>query len=102
MMIDYESVAAGAYQVVDARTADQFDQGHIPGAVNIDYHRVMEGSWLRSDSDLAGIFADLDEDKPVAVYTKNGGTASIVWFALKLQGRDAGLYTWNDWLSHRG
>ena len=101
MMADYESVAAGVYQVVDARTPDQFNLGHIPGAVNIDYHRVMEGSWLKSDSNLAGIFADLDEDKPVAVYTKNGGTASIVWYALELQGRDARLYTWNDWLGHR-
>lgn len=101
LMADYESVAAGVYQVVDARTPDQFNQGHIPGAVNIDYHRVMEGSWLKSDSALAGIFADLDEDKPVAVYTKNGGTASIVWYALELQGHDARLYTWNDWLGHR-
>jgi thiosulfate/3-mercaptopyruvate sulfurtransferase len=101
LMADYEAVAAGVYQVVDARTPDQFNQGHIPGAVNIDYHQVMEGSWLKSDSTIAGIFADLDEDKPVAVYTKNGGTASIVWYALKLQGRDARLYTWNDWLGHR-
>ena len=102
MMADYESVAAGVYQVVDARTADQFRAGHIPGAVNIDYHRVMAGSWLKSDSALAEIFADLQEDKPVAVYTKNGGAASIVWYALKLQGHDARLYTWNDWLSHGG
>ncbi|MGB3943639.1 MAG: rhodanese-like domain-containing protein [Methanothrix sp.] len=102
LMADYEAVSAGVYQVVDARTPDQFNQGHIPGAVNIDYHQVMEGSWLKSDSDLAEIFADLQEDKPVAVYTKNGGAASIVWYALKLQGHDARLYTWNDWLSHRG
>lgn len=101
LMADYGSVADGVYQVVDARTADQFRAGHIPGAVNIDYHRVIEGSWLKSDSDLAEIFADLDEDKPVAVYTKNGGAASIVWYALELQGHDASLYTWNDWLDHR-
>jgi len=102
LLADYESVAAGVYQVVDARTPDQFKAGFIPGAVNIDYHRVVEGSWLKGDSALAGIFADLDEDKPVAVYTKNGGAASIVWYALKLQGRDARLYTWNDWRSHQG
>ena len=101
LMADYGSVAAGVYQVVDARTPDQYKAGHIPGAVNIDYHRVIEGSWLKSDSDLAEIFADLDEDKPVAVYTKNGGAASIVWYALELRGRDASLYTWNDWLDHR-
>jgi thiosulfate/3-mercaptopyruvate sulfurtransferase len=102
LLADYESVASGVYQVVDARTRDQFKAGFIPGAVNIDYHRVVEGSWLKSDSALAGIFADLDEDKPVAVYTKNGGAASIVWYALELQGRDARLYTWNDWRSHQG
>lgn len=101
LMVDYEAVAGGEFLVVDARTPDQFNLGHIDGAINIDYRRVMEGSWLKGDSALAEIFADLEEDQTVAVYTKNGGTASIVWYALKLQGRDARLYTWNDWLSHR-
>jgi thiosulfate/3-mercaptopyruvate sulfurtransferase len=101
LLADYESVAGGELQAVDARTPDQFGAGHIDGAINIDYNRVIETGWIRDDSALAEIFADLEKDRPVAVYTKNGGQASIVWYALMLQGYDAKLYTWNDWLSHQ-
>lgn len=101
LLADYEAVAGGEVQVVDARDPDQFDAGHIDGAVNIDYNRVIENGWIKDGSALAEIFADLELDRPVVVYTKNGGQASIVWYALMLQGYDARLYTWNDWLSHQ-
>jgi thiosulfate/3-mercaptopyruvate sulfurtransferase len=101
LLADYEAVAVGEVQVVDARTPDQFDAGHIDGAINIDYNRVIENDWIKDDPALAEIFADLELDRPVVVYTKNGGQASIVWYAMMLQGYDARLYTWNDWLSHQ-
>jgi len=101
LLADYESVVSGQFVVVDARTPDQFGEGHIDGALNIDFNRVIDGSWIKDDSALAEIFADLDPDRPVAVYSKNGGTASIVWYALTLQGRDVKLYTWNDWVIHK-
>lgn len=101
LLADYESVASGQFVVVDARTPDQFGAGHIDGAINIDYNRVMADSWIRDDAALAEIFGALDPDRPVVVYSKNGGTASIVWYALTLQGRDVKLYTWNDWLIHK-
>jgi thiosulfate/3-mercaptopyruvate sulfurtransferase len=101
LLADYESVASGQFVVVDARTPDQFGAGHIVGAINIDYNRVMAGSWIREDAALEEIFASLGADRPVVVYSKNGGTASIVWYALTLQGRDVKLYTWNDWLIHK-
>jgi len=101
LLADYDDVAGGEFQVVDARVADQFAAGHIDGAINIDYNRVIENGWIKDSSDLAEIFVDLKKDRPVAVYTKNGGQASIVWYALMLQGYDASLYTWNDWLRHQ-
>lgn len=101
LLADYEAVAGGEVQVVDARDPDQFDAGHIDGAVNIDYNRVIENGWIKDGSALAEIFADLELDRLVVVYTKNGGQASIVWYALMLTGYDARLYTWNDWLGHQ-
>lgn len=101
LLADYEAVAGGEFQVVDARVADQFAAGHIDGAINIDYNRVIDNGWIKDSSVLAEIFVDLKKDRPVAVYTKNGGQASIVWYALMLQGYDASLYTWNDWLRHQ-
>ncbi|WP_081472303.1 sulfurtransferase [Methanothrix harundinacea] len=101
LLADYESVASGQFVVVDARTPDQFGEGHIDGALNIEFNRVIDDSWIKDDSALAEIFADIDPDRPVAVYSKNGGTASIIWYALTLQGRDVKLYTWNDWVIHK-
>jgi thiosulfate/3-mercaptopyruvate sulfurtransferase len=101
LLEDYETVASGEVQVVDARIPDQFAAGHIDGAVNIDYNQVIENGWIKDGSALAEIFADLEKERPVAVYTKNGGQASIVWYALMLQEYDASLYTWNDWLGHQ-
>jgi len=101
LLADYDSVAAGEFEVVDARTPDQFAAGHIDGAVNIDFNTMIDGGWIKDDPALAEIFADLEVDRPIAVYTKNGGQASIVCYALILQGRDARLYTWNDWLRHQ-
>jgi thiosulfate/3-mercaptopyruvate sulfurtransferase len=98
LLADYESISGGEFVVVDARSPDQFAAGHIEGAINIDYNRVIEGDWIKDDSALSEIFIDLNEDLPVVVYTENGGQASIVWYALMLQGYDARLYTWNDWL----
>jgi thiosulfate/3-mercaptopyruvate sulfurtransferase len=101
LLADYEVVAGGELQVVDARTPDQFAAGHIDGAINIDFNRVIEDGWIKDGTALADIFADLEVGRPIAVYTKNGGQASIVWYALMIQGYDAKLYTWNDWLSHQ-
>ena len=101
LLADYEAVAGGEVQVVDARVADQFAAGHIKDAINIDYNRVIEDGWIKDGSALSEIFSDLETDRPVAVYTKNGGQASIVWYALTLLGYDARLYTWNDWLGHQ-
>ena len=101
LLANYEAIAGGELQVVDARVPYQFGAGHIDGAINIDYNRVIENDWIKGDSALAEIFVNLEKDRPVAVYTKNGGQASIVWYALTLQGYDARIYTWNDWLSHQ-
>ncbi len=101
LLADYESVASGEFLIVDARTPDQFVSGHIDGAVNIDFNKVVQGDWIKDDSALSEIFIDLDSDRPIAVYSENGGEASIVWYALQHSGYDARLYTWNDWLRHQ-
>ncbi len=101
LLADYESVAAGEFVIVDARTPDKFAAGHIDGAVNIDYSRVIDGDWIKDDSALTEIFIDLDPERPVVVYSDDVREASIVWSALQHLGYDARLYTWNDWLRHQ-
>lgn len=87
-------------QIVDSRTFDAFGQGSIPGALNIPYDSVLENGRLKDEAELASVFAGLTKDKPVVVYANTEFKASMVWFALRMMGYDARIYTWNDWLKN--
>lgn len=50
-------------QVVDVRKADEFANGHLAGAVQIDYFK----------KDFKSQVAKLDKNKPVFVYCASGG-----------------------------
>ena len=49
-------------QIIDTRTPEEFSEGHIPGAVNID---------IDSEEFTAKV-AELDKSRPVAVYCRGG------------------------------
>lgn len=100
LLATYDYVMSGVAQLVDARSADEFQAAHIPGAVNIESSSVLSNGRLKNASELGPLF-NLDHDRPVVVYSLNGGQASLVWFALSSMGYDARLYTWLDWLDHQ-
>ncbi len=56
---------------------------------------------IKPHADLQKVFAGLQKDRPVVVYTNIGVEASLVWFALNLSGYDARLYSWRDWLENQ-
>lgn len=56
-------IAEGKVVIVDVRTADEFKQGHIPGAKNID---IM-------GDDFEKRLAALDKTKPTLVHCQAGG-----------------------------
>lgn len=58
-----EAVASGDVQLVDVRTQREFAQGHIPGALQIDY---MQRSTFYEQ------FEYLDKEKPVYIYCLHG------------------------------
>jgi len=101
LLADYDGVAAGRYQLVDARTFQEFAADKITGAVNIDYSAVLANGRMKSGEELAAVFAGLDKADPVVVYSNAGARASMVWYALQLSGYDSSLYTWNDWEAKR-
>ena len=53
-------------QLIDVRTPGEFDQGHIPNAVNYD--------WRGNDFDEQ--IKNLDKTKPVLVYCQSGGRSA--------------------------
>ena len=95
---DYDYVRGGSAQIVDARIMHEFGMGSIPGAINIPYENVLVNSSIKDESRLAPVFAFLDKNRPVVVYTNTGLKASVVWFALTMQGFDARLYSYENYI----
>ena len=64
-------------QLVDVRTAPEYVEGHIKGAVLID---------VSSNDFLDRALASLDKEKPVAVYCRSGARSSFAAQMLRKQG----------------
>jgi thiosulfate/3-mercaptopyruvate sulfurtransferase len=93
---------------VDARTEAEFSEGHIPGAVNINYPlnaaEAPPRLWLPED-DLLALYENhgVTPDKLVIPYCSSGVRSAVTAFTLHLIGFDrVALYTgsWNEWDTH--
>ena len=101
--------------LIDARAPEQFEgkvsaaarAGHIPGAVNVPYPRLVDpasGTFL-PDDELARVFREAGVDparlpREVVVYCNGGVTCTVPMNALRMLGRDdVGVYdgSWNEW-----
>lgn len=84
-------IAEGKVTVVDVRTSEEFSEGHIKGAQNID---IMS-------KDFATKLGELDKTKPVLVHCQAGGrsTRSLPTFEklgfTEIIHLDGGM---NDWV----
>lgn len=97
LLATYEYVSSGLPQIIDARSATEYQAGSIPGSVNMPYDRVLDGKKIKGKDALQELFSSLDKARPVVVYTNTGVKASMVWLALDLLGYDARIYSWQDW-----
>ena len=79
-------------QLVDVRTPEEFSEGHIENAVNIDF--------MADDFDAK--VASLDKEKPVMVYCKSGGRSAKASARLKELGfksitdLEGGITNWTN------
>ena len=101
LLSTYDYIKGGKAQMVDARTNAEYQEGTILSAQNLPYDQVLEGKRIKSEASLKELFSRLDKDQPVVVFTNTGVKASMVWFALMLEGYDARVYTWQDWLKNQ-
>lgn len=62
--------------VIDARDQAQFDKGHIPGAMNIEWRQVLAKR------------SQIPKDKPVLIYCNQGTLSAQAGLALRLVGYD--------------
>ncbi|MEW8646157.1 MAG: rhodanese-like domain-containing protein [Candidatus Thiodiazotropha endolucinida] len=66
----------GNFFVVDTRSASQYEQEHIPGAVNIEWRQILARR------------SELPRDKAVLVYCNTGSLSAQAGFALRLAGHE--------------
>ena len=85
-----ELVAKADGQLVDVRTADEFNEGNIAEAVNIDFY----------NPDFQELLQKLEKNKPVYVYCRSGRRSGIAMNMMKEMGfvavynLDGGIKSW--------
>ncbi len=97
-----------AVALVDARTATEYADGHIPGAVHLEFvanavpaaPKVWKGA-----EELRALYAGLGvtSDKTVIPYCTTGVRSAVTYFTLRLIGYErVALYTgsWAEWSRH--
>lgn len=78
--------------ILDVRTADEFAEGHLEGAVMLDFYR----------DDFADQLADLDPDVPYLIYCRSGNRSGQTATLMADLGFsdvadiDGGIIAWND------
>ncbi len=83
-------VQLGEVQLVDVRTPNEYAEGHIESAINIDFR----------DEDFEKLISQVDKSKPVAVYCGRGGRSGKCSSYMKKAGftkiydLDGGITEW--------
>jgi phage shock protein E len=62
--------------VIDVRTSDEYADGHVPGALNVSFWRVLAG----------GIPGGIARTDPVVIYCGAGPRAQMAMLGLRLRG----------------
>lgn len=79
-------------QLIDVRTPEEFDEGHLDKALNINYY---------DDAFMSDMISKLDKSKPIYIYCKSGGRSGKASKKLKKQGftkvydLEGGIINWN-------
>lgn len=88
-------------RLVDVRTPQEYNEGHIPGAINI-VHNTM-GITTPSQTAAAYEAAGIGPNTPVILYCRSGARAQRVAALLRQAGyQDVMVYngSWIDWASN--
>jgi phage shock protein E len=74
-------------QVLDVRSAEEYAEGHVPGAMLIPH------------DELASRLSELDRDRPVLVYCRSGRRSTLAETLLETEGFDVRQIdgSWQRW-----
>ena len=80
------SIETGKILFIDARNRGQYTEGHIPGAINIEWREIL----ARRN--------EIPKDMPVVLYCETGLLSSKAHFALRVAGWDNVKVLWGGYL----
>lgn len=91
--------------IVDVRTAEEYDEAHIPGAIHVEWTENVHADGrnigtLRDRDDLEALYTDLRKDATIVVTCRSGARAAMTWAVLPTLGfTDVRLHdgSWNEW-----
>lgn len=94
--------------IVDARTAEEYAEGHVPGAVDLNYplNAVSEPPKVwKPAAELGAMYEALGAtpDKRIIPYCQTGVRSAVTAFTLLLLGyEEVSLFSgsWNEWVEH--
>ncbi len=81
-----------SYEILDVRTREEFQAGHLKGASNIDFY----------DSSFESNLDELDKRKKYLVYCRSGNRSRQAMFLMRDLGfeevynLESGIISWND------
>ncbi|MEM9865793.1 MAG: rhodanese-like domain-containing protein [Myxococcota bacterium] len=89
----------GSLSLVDARTSGEFEGGHIPGALSVDWNRNVSGGALIEEASYAAFYDSLDPAQPASAYCQTGSRAAVAYVVLRALGFETSLYdgSWAEW-----
>lgn len=71
-----EEIQAPNTTIIDVRTPEEYNSGHIPGAINIDY----------SSEEFESLIGDIDRDTKLVIYCAAGGRSGSALDKMDLMG----------------
>jgi rhodanese-related sulfurtransferase len=81
-----ESIKSGNIQYIDTRNKGQYEAGHIPNAINIEWREILS----RLD--------EVSKDKTVVLYCETGLLSSKAHLMLRIAGRENVKVLWGGYL----
>jgi thiosulfate/3-mercaptopyruvate sulfurtransferase len=86
--------------LLDARTAEEYAAGHIPGAFHMPWQSTREGTTFLGDAAMIALYGDTLAAPNVVTYCDTGLRASVLWLTLKMLAHpNVRIYdgSWVEW-----
>ncbi len=101
-----QALESGKAHFVDARQAEDFHKGHIPGAISIpiEANAAADGpKYWKSAEELEAVYQSIPKDGLVIPYCAGGVRSAVTYFTLLQIGyQNVSLFTgsWKEWSAH--